>query len=339
MSTQKDNRIFYYDNLRFFLILTVVVGHFAEIISPMPETFKSLFFWIYTFHMPMFIFLSGMFHKNDKIVPKVTRFVMIGFVLNVVMFLEKLAMGKNVSLAYFRLNGLPWYMFVLAGFTVLSYLLRNMDKRYILIFSIILGLFSGYDSSLGDTFAISRFIVYYPFFVLGNMITPDKPLKVLEKKWVRIIGIIVFVLWAAICVFKLDSVYILRPLLTGRNSFGDELGKWAFLYRGLTYAVTVIAGLGVMCVIPKGKIPVVTIVGGRTLQIYFWHYLILNVFIGIQLGATLCVDPFGKLIWLILAVVCTLVTGTKPFGFPTNQIVNACRYVKEPAGKEKHEKN
>lgn len=334
MEMQKNNRIFYYDNLRFFLILTVVVGHFVEVINPLPETFKSLFFWIYSFHMPMFIFLSGMFHKNDKIVPKVTRFLMIGFVLNIVMFLERLALGWEASISFFNTGGLPWYMLILAGYTALTYLLRKLDKRSILIFAIILGLFSGYDHSLGDTFAISRFIVFYPFYVLGNMITPDKPLKVLEKKWIKIIGIFVFVLWAAICVFKLDSVYVIRPLLSGRVPFGDELGKLAFLYRGLTYIVTIIAGFGVMCVIPQMKIPIVTRIGGRTLQIYFWHYLVLRIFIYLQLGEVLCVNPLGKLIWLLLAVVCTIVTGLKPFGFPTNQIVNMSRYAKEQTEKK-----
>lgn len=339
MNTQKENRIFYYDNLRFFLIALVVIGHFVDETSPLPDTFKSIFLWIYSFHMPLFLFLNGMFHKNEKIMPKVTRFVMIGFVLKIVTFLERLAIGKSVTLSYFRMNEIPWYMFVLAGFTVLTYLLRKMDKRGILIFAIILGLFSGYDSSLGDMFAASRFIVYYPFFVLGNMITPDKPLKIFEKKWVRIIGVLVLVAWAAICVFKLDSVYILRSLFTGRNSFGDKFGTWAFLYRGLSYVITVIIGLAVMSIIPKAKLPVVTRLGGRTLQIYFWHYIVLYILLYLQIGQTLCTDAIGKLIWLLLAVVCTLVLGLKPFEFPTNQIVNLSRYAKEQTEKEKHENN
>lgn len=340
MNTQKDNRIYYYDNLRFFLIAMVVIGHFVDDISPIPETFKSIFLWIYSFHMPLFIFISGMFHKNEKIMPKVTRFVMISFVLNIFSLLEQLALNMGgATISFFSIKGLPWYMLVLAGYTALTYLLRKFDKRAILIFAIILGLFSGYDPSLGDTFAISRFIVFYPFFVLGNMVSPDKPIKVLDKKWVRIIGIIVLALWAAICIFRLDSVYMLRSLFTGRNPFGNNFGTWAFLYRGLAYIITVIASFGVMCIIPKGKIPVATSIGGRTLQIYFWHYFVLRILLYFHIGEILCVDPLGKLIWLLLAVVCTLVTGTKPFGFPTNQIVNACRYVKEPTEKEKHEKN
>ena len=331
MNTSKGNRIFYYDNLRFFLILTVVIGHFIDVISPAPNSFKSLFLWIYSFHMPLFIFISGIFHKNERIAPKVVRLVMIGFAIPIVSLLMKLIQGQSAgTISFFRSSDTPWFVFVLAGYTVLSYLLRDMDRRSILIFSVIIGLFSGYDPSLQDTLFASRFFVFYPFFVLGNMISPQQSLKVLEKKWVRVIGILILALWAVICRWKLDSVYLLRPLFTGRNPFGDSFGNWAFLYRGLTYLITVVAGVGVMCLIPKEKIPVVTRLGGRSLQIYFWHYNILNILLYLGIGAPLCADAVGKFIWIMLAAACTGLTGLKVFGFPTNQISRLARYASKP---------
>lgn len=328
MDTSKENRIFYYDNLKFFLILAVVVGHFIDEISPLPNSFKSLFLWIYSFHMPLFIFISGMFHKNERITPKVTKLVMIGFAIPISLLLVNLILGQSAgTISFFRSSALPWFVFVLAGYTVLSYLLRNMDQRSILIFSIIIGLFSGYDPSLEDTLFASRFFVFYPFFVLGNMVSPNRPLKALEKRWVRALGILILALWAVICRFKLDSVYILRALFTGRNPFRDTFGQWAFLYRGLTYLITVLAGFGVMCLIPKKRIPVVTRFGGRTIQIYFWHYHFLKVFLLFGVGALFCADAFGKLTWLMIAVACTFVTGLKVFGFPTTQISRLSRYA------------
>lgn len=335
MGNSKENRIYYYDNLRFFLIAMVVIGHFVDEISPLPQTFQSIFIWIYSFHMPLFLFISGMFHKNEKIAPKVTKFVMIGIAMPITSILLKLVMGKeSVGVAFFKTGALPWFMFVLAGYTLLTYLLRKMDKRSILLFAIIFGLFSGYDSSLGDTLFLSRFIVFYPFFLLGNMITPDQLIKVLDKKWIRIIGIAVLAVWAAICIFKFDAVYMLRPLFTGRQPFNNRFGTWAFLYRGLAYLITMIAGFGVMCLIPKSKMPVVTRLGGRTLQIYFWHYRVLTVILYFNVGELLCVSATGKLLWLLLAVVCTVFTGLKPFGFPTNQISKLSRYADAQEKKE-----
>ena len=328
MDTSKQNRIFYYDNLRFFLIAAVVIGHFVEVVLSQSVMYKSIFLWIYAFHMPMFLYLSGMFHKNDKVLPKVMRFVMIGFALKIFRFLEALILNGHATISYFKQGGLPWFMFVLAGYTLLSYILRKFDKRYILIFAIILGLFSGYDSSLGDLFYASRFIVFYPFFVLGEMTSPDMMLKTVQKKWVRLIGILAIAVWTAICVFKLDSVYILRLLFSGRNPFGDNFGEWAFLYRGLCYVITVIVGFGVMCLIPKKRIPIVSLFGSRTMQVYFWHYTFLSVLLYFHVDAALCTNRIGKLVWLLIAVAVTFITSIKIFGFPTNQIVNACRYVK-----------
>lgn len=309
----------------------MVVGHFADVIAPAPNSFKSLFLWIYSFHMPLFIFISGMFHKNECIVPKVVRFVMIGFALPIGSLLINLIRGQGAgAISFFSSGDLPWFVFVLAGYTTLSYLLRNMDQRSILIFSTLIGLFSGYDPSLQDKLFASRFFVFYPFFVLGSMISPQQPLKVLEKKGPRVCGLLILALWAVICRWKLDSVYMLRGLFTGRNPFGNNYGDWAFLYRGLAYLITLIAGFGVMCLIPNRKIPVVTRFGGRTLQIYFWHYNILNSLLWHGIGSPLCADAVGKLIWLMIAAACTFVTGLKVFGFPTNQISRLARYASKP---------
>jgi len=45
----------FYDNLKFFLIVTVVVGHFVSPLTDSSKFCKSLFLFIYTFHMPLFV--------------------------------------------------------------------------------------------------------------------------------------------------------------------------------------------------------------------------------------------------------------------------------------------
>lgn len=57
-------RIAKWDNLKFFLILTVVVGHVAELYMGQSTSLRAVLFYIYIFHMPAFIFLSGLFFKK-----------------------------------------------------------------------------------------------------------------------------------------------------------------------------------------------------------------------------------------------------------------------------------
>ena len=41
----------YWDNIRFFLILTVVIGHFVDINTNKSELCRATYLFIYIFHM------------------------------------------------------------------------------------------------------------------------------------------------------------------------------------------------------------------------------------------------------------------------------------------------
>ena len=59
----KTDRIYFYDNLKFILITFVVIGHFLLHILDY-QISKSLFLFIYAFHMPLFIFITGFLSKR-----------------------------------------------------------------------------------------------------------------------------------------------------------------------------------------------------------------------------------------------------------------------------------
>lgn len=52
-------RDYLWDNIKAFLILTVVVGHFLPALAFDTALGEMVTFWIFTFHMPAFIFVSG----------------------------------------------------------------------------------------------------------------------------------------------------------------------------------------------------------------------------------------------------------------------------------------
>ena len=59
----EGKRNYYIDNLKFILITLVVVGHFAIKMTYMAPI-QSLLYFIYLFHMPCFIFVSGFLAKR-----------------------------------------------------------------------------------------------------------------------------------------------------------------------------------------------------------------------------------------------------------------------------------
>lgn len=62
--SKNAKRIYKWDNLKCFLIVMVVIGHFVNQYAPISNTMKSLSLFIYSFHMPLFIFLSGLLQKK-----------------------------------------------------------------------------------------------------------------------------------------------------------------------------------------------------------------------------------------------------------------------------------
>ena len=61
---KKMNRIAKWDNAKFVLIILVVICHFYENYLGSSKLVNSLFFSVYTFHMPAFFLISGMFSKK-----------------------------------------------------------------------------------------------------------------------------------------------------------------------------------------------------------------------------------------------------------------------------------
>ena len=57
-------RIALFDNIKGLLIILVVAGHFMHPVHNDNEVMSALFDIIYLFHMPLFVFLSGLFAKG-----------------------------------------------------------------------------------------------------------------------------------------------------------------------------------------------------------------------------------------------------------------------------------
>lgn len=315
----KNKRIFLFDNLKFFLILTVVVGHFADQAIEY-RTFKSLYFFIYTFHMPLFLFVSGLFHRNRDIVKKAVIYISLGYFLKAFLFFTKIGLGKHPKFSLLAEDGVPWFMFALAAFTVLSYVLRDINKKYVLFLAVFIACLAGYDKSIGDFLCLSRIIVFFPFYHLGTMIDKEKLLSLNHSSRHKLLGICIFTAGALICIFLLNQVYTLRPLFTGRNPFRTEWYPFGGILRLFYYAASLSIGYALICITPDKPIPLITNFGKRTLQVYFWHRPVLCVLSELGLPQ-ICVSISGKFVYLAIAVLLTFILSFRIFGFPTEHLM------------------
>ncbi len=316
----EKQRIYLFDNLKFFLIITVVIGHFADSIIEYPS-FKSLFLFIYSFHMPLFIYISGVFHKNKKTLEKVLIYTLLGYLLKIAIFFTKIISGTETKFQFFTEQGIPWFMFALAAFTLMSYLLRNINKRFVLLFALFLGCIVNYDASIGDFLYLSRIIVFFPFYHLGTMTKVETLRKMNYKKSNKLAGVIIIIIWTLACTVFLDFTYNLRPLLTARNPFPETLYPFGGLVRLFCYVLIFALNFAFISITPDKKIPFWTKFGPRTMQVYFWHRPILYTIEKLEIPSILCISTVGKLIFIGSSVLLSFILSAKIFGFPTAPIL------------------
>lgn len=305
MNTEKvkNERIALWDNIKFILIVMVVIGHMSDEFTSESFILRAVFLFIYSFHMPLFIFISGLFHKDEKVINKIIFYISIGFAYKIFdVIVERLSGNVVPVFTIFEDGGISWFMFALAIFIALTYIIREQNKKYLLLFSIILGCFCGYDQSIGDFLYLSRIIVFYPFYLLGNICKREKVELLKEKtKHIWILGLANMLIWAVICIYKINSIYILRYLFTGRNPFYEGILSYAPIIRFMCYLISFVIGASIIFVMPKKRIPLISRAGENSISIYFWHwktYIYMNKLIPIS--SLFFIGHYGKIVYILL---------------------------------------
>lgn len=278
-------RIMKWDNLKFFLIFLVVLGHILEefiLAGNANWGIKRARFFIYLFHIPLFIFISGIFSKkniDNKRYSNIFYYLILYFVVKIILFICNIFKGKY-SLSMFSEGGVPWYCFALFAFNLITILLRDFNKKYIFIFSIILGCIVGYDPKISDFLVLSRIIVLYPFFFIGYCLDGDKIIKILSHRTIKVISVIVFLMIGILIYTYIKDIYWMTPLLSCRNPF-IALKNKAYLggiLRLVYYIIVILLGTAIISITPSGnKIKTFAKWGSRSLQVYILHYPLIKI--------------------------------------------------------------
>lgn len=317
-----------WDNIKFLMITLMVIGHFADAFTSTSSVCRSIYLFIYAFHMPLFIFISGLFYHENGSKQKIVYYASCGFALKIALSCISSIISKSPDFSLLSDAGIPWFMFSLAEFQAVMYLFKEINKKYLLIFNIILACFVGYDQTVGDWLYLSRSIVFFPFFLLGTMLAQQTIINSIRKYFRLLLPISVFILalWFYLCFFKIEYFYIFRPLLTGRNPFMEPFIDYGPLARFTCYLITFVTGTSFLVIIPKSKIPFVTFGGTKTMNVFFWHwpayllfaeYLKINKLFDMSFG--------GKIAFLFIAVLLSItLLSIKIFDYPLIIIKRAC---------------
>ena len=274
-----------WDNVKAFLMFCVVVGHVGNFFYEVSGVTAAVRFWIYLFHMPAFVFVTGMFSRRtilQRRYSKIFSYLLLYLFMEVLDLLAKMqikGIGK-VRVDFLHENGAPWFALAMVWFLLACMVLRNGNAKAILPVSVALGMAAGYFEKSDDLLALRRTIVYFPFFYVGFRTNYRRMTAFLDHRWIKIISQLVFLGSIVILVLFYPQIAQWRELFMGRFSYYEIRSglSWqtGFLWRIGAYLISTVLMIAVMAVIPDIK-TVMTGFGQRTLPVYALHYPLLRV--------------------------------------------------------------
>ncbi|NUR85110.1 MAG: acyltransferase family protein [Nonomuraea sp.] len=266
----KKKRDPYLDNVKFILIAFVILGH-SLVPTLSADSARAVYIFIYTFHMPLFVLISGylsrnFWNSNAKTNKLVDTFVVPYVIVEVGYAALRTALGHKWSLTIIDPSWINWYLVALLFWRLTAPVWKRM--KYPIPVSIAVYLFAGFSQISGD-FSMDRFFGLMPFFVIGLVMQPEH-FDRLDRRWIKIVGGVVLACAAAVAVVvapkaPLDPFYF-------KSSYNDLDLSW---WMGLGLRVGLLACALAMCLAILALVPRTetwfTDLGTRTLYCYLLH--------------------------------------------------------------------
>ena len=264
----------YFDNVKGKLILLVVLGHLFEF--QLSDTFfRFLYVFLYSFVMPTFIFVSGLFFK-----PKIkgfVRFIFIYLLSQLVFLLSYYCLGKSFSFYSFLTPVWTlWYLLCLVFWYGISLLFERLgySKYDILVFSIVLTLLSGFIN-ISYFLSLQRACAYFVFFALGMSVNKKWLKKCMQAFSVQII--VVFFILGLIVLSSIYQASFLPKIFYNSYpySYFSSYSEWLmFGVRLLQFMLSFVFGLFIFKFTSNNK-GFYTFCGYYSLWIYLLHSFVL----------------------------------------------------------------
>ena len=322
------SRVAHWDNIKLIMIILMVIGHFADRFTDKSNVCKSIYLFIYAFHMPVLLFVSGLFYKNKENAKKVLYYCSCGFALKITFTIFYRFVNHSTSFSLLSDAAIPWFMFVLAIYQMSMYFIRNFNKKYLLVMCFILACFVGHDETIGNNLYLSRVIIFFPFYLLGTMLD-QKLIGEFIHKYIRLllpVAIVILSFWFYLCFFKLDSFYKFRHLLNGKSPFSEEIIGYGPIARVMCYIITCLTGASMIVLIPKIPIRFFTSLGEHTINVYYWHFFFLIIFERkLHFGDLYSGSYVGKTAYFLVAVLLSIMLmHIRIFDYPVKIIKKFC---------------
>ena len=230
-------------NAKFLLIVFVVIANCTEPFIHQNAIMKTLYLSIYTFHIPMFVMVTGYFSSDfhlDRPGIKSLQLIFYQYFLfqSIYSLLDVLAFhAPGVHYSFFIPYSLLWFLF--SHFCWRLLLLLFTKLQHPIAASVILGVMIGYVPFTGTMLSLSRTLVFFPFFLAGYYFRLD----LVPKRWLHL-GSGWLSMVCALCIIIVLILVPLDPKLLYSSCTYLELGIFHWFsgaYRIGIYVIEIAA--------------------------------------------------------------------------------------------------
>lgn len=266
------SRKFNIDNIRAILIFLVVLGHLIEIVNFPLKSF--IYSEIYLFHMPAFVFVSGMCHKKltgEKLLRR--YFLPYLFFQIIYVWVENTVIHNSFPVQFAMPFWILWYLVALICWNVSAEALSfKNEKRMCLMLVLLIGiaLIAGYDDSIGFYLSMSRTIVFFPFYYAGVIFKQIRNQQDVSKNVQGIIKplSLLLILCCVVIVFiKKESINTIWLQSTASYANGDYNAG----IRGIVFVGAAIWIIFLIEWVKDKEYPILTLIGQNTYLIFILH--------------------------------------------------------------------
>lgn len=263
----RDERI---DSVKYWLIILVIAGHVLEGDFLNNYDCKVIKYWIYMFHMPLFVFFSGYF-SNKKTVDYLCR--------SIWKLLEPLLLFQTIALLFFYNDSISfgkiltpwwglWYLLSLIYWRLMLQIIPDRilnNTKLILIVTFCISFIAGFFP-FGRLLTIQRTLSFMPFFFLGHCM---KGKKIHLPKNYRPFSFIFLIMTLLLSLYF--SKYIACPLHAAPYNNINE----AFI-RMFILGLSIPTSLAFMNICPTTQWSLKQ--GRLTMQYYIYHLFLIMLF-------------------------------------------------------------
>lgn len=277
------------DNAKLILIFAVVFGHFIEPFINNHPSLNTVYMWLYSFHMPAFILISGMLSRSNiytQFFRKITSSILLPLIIFNLFYegTHLIFFGEaSLYLQQIRPYWVMWYLLSLLIWRGTLPLIKKVPLY--LPLSLIPALLIGLITNSHELFGLSRTLYFWPFFLLGYKLTPEflnsESFRRIPKIFCGLFLTFTFVFLGTYSQFGSSIFY---GNLSYANLGYDSIN--GIITRSYILTISLLTSMAILRVTPN-KLSVPHFFKKNTLFVYLWHGFIIKIAIALGITATM----------------------------------------------------